>query len=69
MKVSEVFQLRLDQLLPNVMNPMQADKFFVYEGSLTTPGCYESVTWIVFDTHPVVTEGQVREISISFKIL
>ena len=61
MQISEIFDFRLEKLIPNVMNSMQADRFFTYEGSLTTPGCYESVTWIVFNSHPVITDDQVRK--------
>eukprot|EP00795_Rhopilema_esculentum_P000245 gene245-9888_t len=59
-QISEIFDFRLEKLIPNVMNPMQADRFFTYEGSLTTPGCYESVTWIVFNSHPVITDDQLE---------
>ena len=44
------------------MNSLQADRFYTYEGSLTTPGCYESVTWIVLNSHPVITDDQVNVI-------
>ena len=57
--VNEEFNFRLEKLIPNIMNPEQIDRFYIYEGSLTTPGCYESVTWIVMATHPSVTESQV----------
>ena len=59
MQISEMFDFRLEKLIPNVMNSVQADRFFTYEGSLTTPGCYESVIWIVYNTHPVITDDQV----------
>ena len=58
-QISEIFDFRLEKLIPNVMNKQEADRFFTYEGSLTTPGCYESVTWIVLNSHPVVTDDQV----------
>ena len=40
--------------------PLNTNDFYRYEGSLTTPGCYEVVTWTIFQ-HPVkVTEAEVR---------
>ena len=35
-------------------------KYWVYHGSLTTPPCEESVTWIVFHRFMPVTPQQVR---------
>lgn len=58
--INEEFNFRLEKLIPNVINLDQTDRFFTYEGSLTTPGCYESVTWIVYATHPPVTENQLQ---------
>jgi len=58
--VNEEFNFRLEKLIPNIMSPDSVDRFYTYEGSLTTPGCYESVTWVVMATHPSVTENQLR---------
>ena len=33
-------------------------QFFRYEGSLTTPGCFEAVTWTVFETPLGVSRKQ-----------
>ena len=46
--------IELEDLLPDNTN-----SFYRYQGSLTTPGCMESVAWTVFD-HPIgLSEKQV----------
>eukprot|EP00794_Sanderia_malayensis_P007019 gene7019-7805_t len=58
--ITEIFDFRLEKLVPMGMNLGEAARFFTYEGSLSTPGCYESVTWIVFDFHPIITDCQLE---------
>lgn len=44
----------LEDLIPD-----DADSFFRYDGSLTTPECNESVIWTVFETPIAISERQV----------
>lgn len=39
--------------------PSNTSKFYRYQGSLTTPGCYESVTWTVFHDVVEISSSQV----------
>ena len=50
----------LDPPMLKDLMPWNTNDFYRYDGSLTTPGCYEVVTWTIFQ-HPVkVTEAEVR---------
>merc|ERR1712080_380968 len=37
-------------------------RFYTYPGSLTTPPCYESVTWFVADTYQTISTEQLADI-------
>lgn len=43
------------------MFPENLNHFFRYQGSLTTPPCYESILWTVFDTPITLSHNQVRQ--------
>ena len=48
----------LDQLLPN-----NKQNLYRFEGSLTTPGCFETVTWTVLHDTVKISQSQVNFIS------
>lgn len=39
--------------------PSELEQFFRYNGSLTTPPCYQSVLWTVFNRRAQISVGQV----------
>ena len=39
--------------------PSNPEDFYRYSGSLTTPGCFESVTWTVFSHSLPISESQM----------
>lgn len=49
--------------IPEPINPLafipKNGSYFTYAGSLTTPPCYESVTWLVYGQPLEVSEGQL----------
>ena len=47
--------IKLESLLPE-----DPDKFYRYQGSLTTPGCNEIVTWSVLHSSIPVSEKQLK---------
>ncbi|KAG7521127.1 hypothetical protein JOB18_043122 [Solea senegalensis] len=44
------------------MLPENMNHFFRYQGSLTTPPCYESILWTVFDTPITLSHNQIRKL-------
>lgn len=50
-----ISNVNLDDLIPSTLN-----NYFRYKGSLTTPPCYESVTWTVFDEPLPISEKQLN---------
>ncbi|KAL6119794.1 ca6 [Pungitius sinensis] len=44
------------------MLPENINHFFRYQGSLTTPPCYESILWTVFDTPITLSQNQIRKL-------
>lgn len=51
---------------PSWIIPADIAKFWTYQGSLTTPPCTESVTWLVFKKPIVISHTQVLLIGGSF---
>ncbi|XP_020609840.1 carbonic anhydrase-like [Orbicella faveolata] len=58
--VTQSAAIHIEDLAPLLVSPDVADRFYKYKGSLTTPGCYESVTWFVMNNHPQITEKEVN---------
>lgn len=47
------------KLIPLLLLPKDHTTYYHYEGSLTTPGCQESVMWFVMTEKLKVSEAQV----------
>ncbi|XP_045168715.2 carbonic anhydrase 1-like isoform X2 [Mercenaria mercenaria] len=45
---------------PSAFLPNSPEKYYRYHGSLTTPRCYESVTWTVFKERQTISEKQLN---------
>ncbi|XP_072048083.1 putative carbonic anhydrase 3 [Amphiura filiformis] len=47
--------------------PADTTKFYRYDGSLTTPNCYESVVWTVFSDPIQMSEEQIEKFRATFQ--
>ena len=45
--------------LQDFLDQVEGSNYFSYQGSLTTPGCYEAVSWIIMDQPVLIAESQV----------
>jgi len=59
-------EARVRHLSLNELMPETAD-YMTYEGSMTRPGCHETITWIVMNKPVYVTVEQVSHASTKFK--
>ncbi|XP_014675755.1 PREDICTED: putative carbonic anhydrase-like protein 2 [Priapulus caudatus] len=53
--------LSICELLPDTK------QYITYDGSLTTPGCYESVTWVIMNKPIYITSQQLNEMRALFQ--
>ena len=53
--------LTLDSLQPYSFLPHDITQFYTYKGSLTTPGCFESVQWFVFNHTVRISQVQLNK--------
>ena len=51
-----VHHIDIQQLLP------KTDHYITYDGSLTQPGCYETVTWILYNKPAIISREQVNKL-------
>uniref|UniRef100_A0AAY5EPV0 Carbonic anhydrase n=1 Tax=Electrophorus electricus TaxID=8005 RepID=A0AAY5EPV0_ELEEL len=52
--------MNISRLNVRSMLPENLSHFFRYDGSLTTPPCFESTVWTVFDTPITLSQNQIR---------
>ena len=52
----------------SLLSGIDAKDYFRYSGSLTTPGCYESVTWTVFRNPISISQAQVGLLFLSLSL-
>ena len=55
--IENFYELSLASFIPPMGS--KTSEFYRYKGSLTTPGCYESVTWTVFRHSLPISEEQM----------
>lgn len=51
------------KVIPDLLLPKDHTSYYYYSGSLTTPGCQESVTWFILTEKLTISEQQVGVIS------
>ena len=54
-------EVKLPEIILDHLLPSDRDSFYRYQGSLTTPGCNEVVTWTVFTETVGVSTRQMEE--------
>jgi len=52
--------VQMNDFVLDTLLPLNTDAFYRYEGSLTTPGCHESVIWTVMADPVPITQEQLN---------
>nr|KAG5707783.1 hypothetical protein BaRGS_015943 [Batillaria attramentaria] len=55
-----VHHIDLKQLLP------KTEHYITYDGSLTQPGCHETVTWIVYNKPALISKDQLSKLRVLY---
>ncbi|KAH9524203.1 Carbonic anhydrase 14 [Bulinus truncatus] len=55
-------KVHLDPIATFPFIPANRTDFYRYEGSLTTPGCYETVSWTIFKSTLKISEVQINKL-------
>ncbi|XP_059175455.1 carbonic anhydrase 14-like [Physella acuta] len=54
-------RIKLPALSLRSLLPQDITRYYRYNGSLTTPSCFESVIWTVFEQKQTISENQLQE--------
>ncbi|KAH9515192.1 hypothetical protein Btru_019473 [Bulinus truncatus] len=61
-------KVHIDNIELGRLLPSNTNDYYRYEGSLTIPGCYETVTWTIFKETLKISERQLKKFRSIFTV-